>query len=150
MSDAKKKTDIDADLIRELAALLEETGLSEIEYGAKDWHLRVARSSAPATTTIPETSPTPSTTGGEAEDADTAHPGLVTSPMVGLVYTGPDPDSPPFCKVGDQVAQDDPLLLIEAMKVFNQIKAPKGGTISRIFVSNGSPVEYGEPLMIIE
>ena len=79
-----------------------------------------------------------------------SHPGVVPSPMVGVVYTSPDPDTPVYVKVGDQVAEGDTILLIEAMKVFNPIRAPKAGKVTRILVNGGSPVEFGEPLMIIE
>ncbi|HEC14773.1 MAG TPA: acetyl-CoA carboxylase biotin carboxyl carrier protein, partial [Rhodospirillales bacterium] len=78
------------------------------------------------------------------------HPGVVVSPMVGMAYTSPDPDTPPYVKVGDQVSEGDTLLLIEAMKVFNPIKAPRAGKVTRILIDTGTPVEFGEPLLIIE
>ena len=83
-------------------------------------------------------------------DPDAAHPGAITSPMVGVVYLAPEPGAPPFVTVGQQVAAGQTVLLIEAMKTFNQIKAPKAGTVTRILVQNGAPVEYGEVLMIVE
>lgn len=148
-------TDIDASLVRKLADLLDETGLTEIEYGGKDWHLRVAKTTAAK----PEASAAKPIAAGDAQpvsewksvaEAAIDHPGVVVSPMVGVVYITSDPDSPPFVKVGDEVGEGDTLLLIEAMKVFNSIKAPKGGKVTRILVGNGTPVEFGEPLMIIE
>ena len=142
---------IDGDLVRELAGLLEETGLSEIEYGRDGWHIRVARGgiayAAPAGAVpagaVPGAAPT-------ADTVDASHPGTLTSPMVGVVYTAPEEGAAPFVKVGDEVASGQTLLLIEAMKVFNPIVAPRGGRIARVLVSTGMPVEYGEPLLIIE
>jgi acetyl-CoA carboxylase biotin carboxyl carrier protein len=149
------KTDIDAGLVRKLSDLLDETGLTEIEYGGKDWHLRVSKTTAakpqtaaakPATDDNAE----PVSEWESVEEAAIDHPGVVVSPMVGVVFITPDPDSPPFVKVGKRVGEGDTLLLIEAMKVFNPIKAPKDGKVTRILVGNGTPVEFGEPLMIIE
>jgi len=145
------KTEIDSDLVRQLAGLLEETGLSEIEYGSGDWHVRVTKGGMPVATAIAATAPAvsaPELSAGEDHHAE--HPGVVVSPMVGTVYTTSEPDQPPFVKIGDQVAEGDTLVLIEAMKVFNPIKASRAGKVSRIFVSNATPVEFGEPLMIIE
>jgi acetyl-CoA carboxylase biotin carboxyl carrier protein len=149
------KTDIDADLVRKLANLLDETGLTEIEYGDKDWHLRVVKTTAAkpeVVAAIPATAdtaqPVSETEPGEESAID--HPGVVVSPMVGVVFITPDPDSQPFVKVGDRVGEGDILLLIEAMKVFNPIKASKDGKVTRVLVGNGMPVEFGEPLMIIE
>jgi len=158
MSKAEKSTKdtlgVDAELVRQLADLLEETGLSEIEYGRDEWHIRVSRGGTAVSvqTAVPATTPS---TMPVAEDSDTsddpaAHPGAVCSPMVGVVYTAPDPDTPAFVKVGDQINEGDTVLLVEAMKVFNPIRAPKSGKVTRILVSSGSPVEYGEPLLIIE
>ena len=144
-----KKTDIDEDLIRTLAGLLDETGLSEIEYGRDGLNIRIARNYsvsavAPVTPAAPVAAPT-----SDGEDP-ASHPGVVTSPMVGVAYTSSDPGSPPFVKVGDQVSVGQTLLLIEAMKVFNPITASKAGKVVRVLVENGSPVEFGAPLMIIE
>lgn len=159
MTVTKKRTDIDADLVRELASLLSETGLSEIEYASGDLRVRVARTLQPATVSVPAVAgagvlnaAAPGAAGGLAREADALldHPGLITSPMVGVVYTGSDPATPPFVKVGDAVEVGATLLLIEAMKVFNPIKAPRAGVITRILVSNGVPVEYGEPLLVLE
>jgi acetyl-CoA carboxylase biotin carboxyl carrier protein len=152
MADKKPaKSKIDADLVRELAGLLEETGLSEIEYGNDEWHLRVAKGGVASVTAAP--APTESTKAeiaAEAESAHADHPGVVVSPMVGTAYTSADPESPPFVKIGDQVSEGDTLMLIEAMKVFNPIKAARAGKVTRLFIDNGTPVEFGEPLMIIE
>jgi len=147
---------IDPDTIRALAAVLVETGLTEIEIADKDSRIRVVRSAAPmvapvAAAPLPHTPAAvtaPTQASAEAELA--AHPGAVTSPMVGVAYLLPEPGSPPFVTVGQTVAAGQTLLLIEAMKTFNQIKAPKAGTVTRILVLTGSPVEYGQPLMIIE
>ncbi len=151
------KPEIDSALVRKLAALLDETGLNEIEFGTEDWHLRVSKgapasvaySTAPAA--APAAAPTAPAEGAEpAADDITNHPGLLTSPMVGVAYTMPEPDSPPFIQVGDQVTEGQTVILIEAMKVFNPIKAPRSGKITRILISNGAPVEFAEPLLIIE
>ncbi len=153
MADKNKtsKTEIDSDLVRQLAGLLEETGLSEIEYGSGDWHLRVSKGGGQVAAAI--AAPTAAAAAPEAavgEEHHAEHPGVVISPMVGTVYTTAEPDDPPFVKVGDQVSEGDTLVLIEAMKVFNPVKAARSGKVSRIFVNNATPVEFGEPLMIIE
>lgn len=149
------RPDIDSDLILRLADLLEETGLSEIEYGIGDFKVRVARQApgqagapAPAAPAPPGAAAGDQAPGAGEVHAD--HPGVVVSPMVGVVYTSPDSDTPPFVKVGDTVDEGDTLLLIEAMKVFNQIKAPRAGKVAQILIGNGTPVEFGEPLMIID
>jgi len=150
-----RKNQLDDALVRRLSKLLIETGLTEIEYGEGDWRLRVAKQAAvpvPAAT-VPAAAPAPETAAAESEraaPADADHPGVIVSPMVGVCYTKPEPDQAPFFKVGDEVKEGDTVLLIEAMKVFNPIKAPRSGKVSRILVSNGTPVEFGEPLMIIE
>ncbi|MGX9962411.1 acetyl-CoA carboxylase biotin carboxyl carrier protein [Roseomonas sp. F4] len=145
----------DAAAIRELAKILRETDLTEIELVEKDSRIRVARqitvtqvahlptaaapAAAPAALAVPEPVVT-----------DAAHPGLITSPMVGVAYLSPEPGAAQFVTVGAKVAQGQTLMLIEAMKTFNQIRAPRAGTVTRILVEGGSPVEFGEPLMIIE
>lgn len=147
-----KGKDIQADRVRELADLLSETGLDEIEYAADNWRVRVVRRGpaaaqpvAPAGIAVPAAAPA----AAQAESlAD--HPGIVKSPMVGMVYTSPDPATPPFVRVGDMIVEGQTLVLIEAMKVFNPIKAPRAGKLARMFVANGTPVEYGEPLVLIE
>ena len=155
---AKQKPAIDPDLIRELAQLLEETGLSEIEIERDGQRVRVARpmpgaAAAPAALPVqveaPPTSPAPADS--TLAQADLAkHPGVVTSPMVGTAYRGPEPGAMPFVDVGSQVAAGATLLIIEAMKTMNQIPAPRAGTVTKILIEDGQPVEFGEPLMIIE
>ena len=146
------KSKIDADMVRQLADLLDETGLNEIEYGTDEWHIRVAK-----TGTSPKTvsDVTPSVvaepiSGFDDSESHANHPGVVISPMVGTAYISPDPESPPFVKVGDNILEGDTLVLIEAMKVFNPIKSARSGTVTRVFINNGTPIEFGEPLMIIE
>jgi acetyl-CoA carboxylase biotin carboxyl carrier protein len=147
----------DPDAIRLLAAVLTETGLTEIEIAEKDSRIRVVRGGvAPlaAVTPLPMPAaslmPTSAAGPASAEAELAAHPGAVTSPMVGVAYLLPEPGSPPFVTVGQAVTAGQTLLLIEAMKTFNQIKAPKAGTVARVLVANGAPVEYGEVLMIVE
>ncbi|BDG74625.1 acetyl-CoA carboxylase biotin carboxyl carrier protein [Roseomonas fluvialis] len=146
----------DAAAIRELAQILRETDLTEIELVDKDARLRVVRQSiiaAPAATQVTVTAPAaaaPAAAAIVAEALDADHPGAVTSPMVGVAYMSPEPGAAPFVTVGSKVAQGQTLLLIEAMKTYNQIKATRAGTVTRILVESGTPVEYGEPLMIVE
>jgi len=145
---------IDPDTIRMLAAVLTETGLSEIEIAEKDSRIRVVRAGAPAPVlAVSQAAPPPAPAAAPAgtSEADlAAHPGAVASPMVGVAYLSPEPGSPAFVTVGQSVTAGQPLLLIEAMKTFNQIKAPKAGTVARVLITNGAPVEYGEVLMILE
>jgi acetyl-CoA carboxylase biotin carboxyl carrier protein len=157
----KKEATFDKDLVRELAALLEETGLTEIEIEHEGKRVRVARG-VNLTTTL-------TTDGGQPEARETAarpanevrpphprpddiviHPGTVTSPMVGTAYRSPEPGAPPFVEVGTRVAAGQTLLIIEAMKTMNQIPSPRAGTVIAILVEDGQPVEYGEPLAVIE
>lgn len=147
-----KKPKIDANIVRQLADLLEETGLNEIEYGTDEWHLRVAKTGAgPRTVAVatPSEASEPVSSVNESE-SHANHPGVIISPMVGTAYISPDPESPPFVKVGDTILEGDTLLLIEAMKVYNPIKAARSGIVTRVFIDNGTPIEFGEPLMIIE
>ena len=142
---------LDPDAIRALAAILTETGLTEIEIAEKDARIRVVRAAAPALVEAP--APRPAAAQAPAAppaDPEAPHPGTVSSPMVGVAYLSPEPGAAPFVTVGQAVTAGQTLLLIEAMKTFNQIKAPKAGTVSRILVAAGSPVEFGEPLMIVE
>jgi acetyl-CoA carboxylase biotin carboxyl carrier protein len=147
---------IDAEAIRELARLLDETGLTEIEVEDTGQRLRVARGGLVATALPGPATAVPAQPGagdgsaadGEAVEAD--HPGAVISPMVGTAYLAPEPGAASFVKPGDQVHEGETLLIVEAMKVMNPIRAPKDGTVSRILIENGSPVEYGQLLMILD
>jgi len=148
----KEKLAIDPDIVRELARLLDETGLNEIEFERDGERVRVARqtqgggsspaAAAAADVILPVREPVP---------LDPAkHPGVVTSPMVGTAYVGPEPGGRPFVEVGSRVQAGDPLLIVEAMKTMNQIPSPRAGTVVQILIEDGQPVEFGEPLMIIE
>lgn len=146
--------DIDPDLVRKLADLLNETGLAEIEYEDNGKRVRVAMAGAGAVTAAvaappvaaPAAAAAPAPGGGDAA----AHPGAVTAPMVGTVYLAQSPEDPPFVKAGDTVREGQTLLLIEAMKTFNEVKAPRAGTVQSIAVASGQPVEFGEVLAIVE
>jgi acetyl-CoA carboxylase biotin carboxyl carrier protein len=140
---------VDHDVIRELAKLLDETGLTEIEYERDGISIRVARhGGAPMGRGWVAETPRPAPAAVNADPA--THPGAVTSPMVGTAYLAPAPDAKPFVEVGSQVKAGDTLIIIEAMKTMNQIPAPRSGTVTQILVENGQPVEFGEPLLIIE
>jgi acetyl-CoA carboxylase biotin carboxyl carrier protein len=144
---------VDHDVIRELAKLLDETGLTEIEFERDGVSIRVARhGGGPAGRTRSAETPSAETgTNLAPVAADPAqHPGLVTSPMVGTAYLGAAPGARPFVEVGSQVKAGETLIIIEAMKTMNQLPAPRSGTVIQILVEDGQPVEYGEPLMIIE
>jgi acetyl-CoA carboxylase biotin carboxyl carrier protein len=144
------KPAIDQDLIRELAKLLEETGLTEIEIESAGLRVRVGRAAAVAAHVAPP-APAAPLPGTPAAPTDLAkHPGAVTSPMVGTAYVGPEPGAPPFVEIGSKVVAGDTLLIIEAMKTMNQIPAPRSGTVTEILIEDGQPVEFGEPLIIIE
>lgn len=158
-SDAKGSAE--REMIRELADLLNETGLSEIEIEKSGLRIRVARqltvsaiaapvaASAATPAAAPTTAPAAATTGDAAADFS-KHPGAVKSPMVGTAYRAPEPGASPFIEIGKRINEGDTLLIIEAMKTMNQIPAPKSGTVSAILFENGQPVEFGEPLVIIE
>jgi acetyl-CoA carboxylase biotin carboxyl carrier protein len=148
----------DPDAIRELAKILTETGLTEIEISDKDRRLRVARAPAPAapaatvTHAVPAAPPaaTPAAPAAPEPLPDPADdPGAVTSPMVGIAYLSSEPGAAPYVQLGQAVQAGQTVLLIEAMKTFNQIKAPRAGTVSRVLVASGEPVEYGQPLLVI-
>jgi acetyl-CoA carboxylase biotin carboxyl carrier protein len=148
---ADDKPGIDKEMIRELASLLDETGLTEIEIERDGLRVRVGRGgtinhvAAPAMPLIGTTPALP------AAPADLAkHPGAVTSPMVGTAYRGPAPGAAPFVDIGSKVTAGETLLIIEAMKTMNQIPAPRSGTVTQILIEDGQPVEFGEPLAIIE
>ena len=147
----------DKDLIRELAALLEETGLTEIEVEHEGRRIRVARGvnlTTTLTTDAPQSEPRESTRATKRASNQTeefiVHPGTVTSPMVGTAYRSPEPGAPPFVEIGARVTAGQTLLIIEAMKTMNQIPSPRAGTVIAILFEDGQPVEYGEPLAVIE
>jgi len=153
--EAKTRGGPDQELIRELASLLEETGLSEIEIEREGLRVRVARQHVLSATAVAPALAAPIATaaapGPQALSADPAkHPGCVKSPMVGTAYLAAEPGAAPFIDVGTRVAQGQTILIIEAMKTMNHIPAPKAGTVTAILVGNGHPVEFGEPLVIIE
>ncbi|ULK97721.1 acetyl-CoA carboxylase biotin carboxyl carrier protein [Bradyrhizobium sp. I71] len=155
---AAKFSSEDSALIRELALLLDETSLTEIEIERAGLRLRVARNiSVAATMPMPmAAAPAAMTAAASAAAPGTAaadlskHPGAVTSPMVGTAYWAPEPGAKPFIEVGTKVSVGQTLLIIEAMKTMNQIPSPRAGTVTQILVEDGQPVEYGEPLVIIE
>jgi len=143
----------DKDLIRELAALLEETGLTEIEVEHEGKRIRVARGvnlTTTLTTDVPQSEPRENTRAPARTEEFIVHPGTVTSPMVGTAYRSPEPGSPPFVEIGAKVTAGQTLLIIEAMKTMNQIPSPRAGTVIAILFEDGQPVEYGEPLAVIE
>ena len=144
--------DIDAELVRKLSGLLDETGLGEIEYSIDNWKIRVVKHtsiSIPASQNIAgvsENRPTNNTN----EPQSTEGPEVLKSPMVGTAYLTPDPDSPPFVIVGSDVNEGETVLIIEAMKVMNPIPAHKSGKVKEILVQGGDPLEFGQPIMVIE
>ena len=146
----------DSALIRELALLLDDTNLTEIEIERAGLRLRVARNvtvaaAMPAAFHGAAAAPTTAAASGAAADADLSkHPGVVPSPMVGTAYWAPEPGAKPFIEVGAKVSAGQTLLIIEAMKTMNQIPSPRAGTVTQILVEDGQPVEFGEPLVIIE
>ena len=149
------KFELDTEFVRKLAQLLHETHLGEIELADGDKRIRVARQAvtmaAPAAGPVAAAAPAAAPTAAPAADADLGkHPGAVKSPMVGTAYLASEPGKPNFVAVGDKVTAGQTLLIIEAMKTFNPIKAPKAGTVMQILVANAHPVEFGEPLMIVE
>ncbi|MGX7742588.1 acetyl-CoA carboxylase biotin carboxyl carrier protein [Rhodopseudomonas parapalustris] len=143
----------DSSLIRELAVLLDETNLTEIEIERAGLRVRVARNVSIAAAVPAAYAPAP---GGKAAAAEAAagdpakHPGAVTSPMVGTVYWAPEPGAKPFIDVGSRVSVGETLFIIEAMKTMNQIPSPRAGIVTQILVEDGQPVEFGEPLVVIE
>ena len=142
---------VDQELIRELARLLDETGLTEIEIERDGSRVRVGRAAAVAPAAAPSPPPPAAVPLVKSAPADPAkHAGVVTSPMVGTAYVGPEPGAMPFVDVGSKVVVGDTLLIIEAMKTMNQIPSPRSGTVTRILIEDGQPVEFGEPLIIVE
>jgi acetyl-CoA carboxylase biotin carboxyl carrier protein len=150
---AEEKTTIERELILELAELLTDTGLTEIEIEKKGIRLRVARN-AVMSHTVSGYAPGPAASGLEATPpapkSAAEHPGAVKSPMVGTAYRAPAPTAANFIEVGAKVIQGQTLLIIEAMKTMNQIPSPRAGTVTQILIESGQPVEFGEPLVIIE
>lgn len=148
----------DEDLIRRLAELLEETGLSEIEYEAAGQRIRVARHGGANTADAGESARAPKAppataepgNGASVNGGDNIPAGAVTSPMVGTVYLAPEPDAAPFVTNGERVSEGQTVMLIEAMKTFNEIRAPRAGEVKQILVENATPVEYGDVLLIVE
>jgi acetyl-CoA carboxylase biotin carboxyl carrier protein len=152
--EAMAKTPIDQDLIRELAALLKETDLSEIEFEQDDLRIRVARHGTPQPVQVnaaPAAEPAQAAKAAEPAAADSSkHPGMVPSPMVGTAYYAPAPGAKPFVNIGEMVKAGQTVMIVEAMKTMNQIPAPHSGKVTAVLVEDGQPVEYGEPLLIIE
>ncbi len=146
--DTSETNTVEQQLIRDLAALLNETGLSEIEIEKAGLKVRVARTLHLTANAVAASAPAAAAAPTAADPSK--HPGAVKSPMVGTAYRSPEPGAPMFVEVGSRVTLGQPLLIIEAMKTMNQIPAPKTGTVTAILFENGHPVEYGEPLMIIE
>ena len=157
MAKPTKSNLVDRDLIHELTKLLDETGLTEIEIEQDGKRVRVARTAAavaaPAPAALVPLAGQPLAQMGESAPAPLdplKHPGVVTSPMVGTAYGAPEPGAKPYIEIGSHVNAGDTLLIIEAMKTMNQIPAPRAGTVIQILFEDGQPVEYGEPLVIIE
>ncbi|TWI92784.1 biotin carboxyl carrier protein [Roseibium hamelinense] len=157
MSKDNKK--FDTALIRDLAVLLDETNLSEIELEQDDFRIRVARQlhiDAPVSFAQPAAAPAPQPAAAPASDAPAQpaasgpHPGTITSPMVGTAYLAPEPGARRFVEIGDTVSEGQTILIVEAMKTMNHIPATKSGTVKEIFVEDAQPVEFGEPLIIVE
>jgi len=148
--------DINDDLVRRLARLLDETGLSEIEFAEGQKRIRVTRASAPAAAVHAAVAAAPAPAAPQAAQDAAApaapgkHPGALTSPMVGTAYVSPEPGAPPFVRVGDAVKPGQTVMIVEAMKVMNPIKAQKAGTVTQVLVEDAQPVEFGEVLMVIE
>src|SRR5205085_1816402 len=147
----KETPAIDHDMIRELARLLDETGLTEIEFERNGERIRVARQTHQVALAA---APARGAASGALDSSDVAsaavdptkHPGAVTSPMVGTAYLGPEPGARPFIEVGSRVRAGETLLIVEAMKTMNHIPAPRAGVVTQILVGDGQPVEFGEPL----
>ena len=148
-----KKSDTQTELVESLADIAKRLDLSEIEYQQGELKIRVARQMAATFVQMPApaAAPAPAAVAAAAvPEAMVEHPGTVKSPMVGTAYLRPAPESQPFVDVGSVVKSGDKILLVEAMKTFNEIIAPKGGTVTQILVADGQPVEYGQALFVIE
>jgi acetyl-CoA carboxylase biotin carboxyl carrier protein len=152
------KLDVETSFIEKLAELLQRTGLTEIEINQGTTRIRVARQiqMAPLDVTAPVYMQAPAAPATAAAPApapatpDASHPGVVKSPMVGTVYLAPEPGAAPYAAPGSEVKEGQTLLIIEAMKVMNAIRAPRAGKVARVFVENAAPVEFGEPLLVLE
>jgi len=153
---AASKSPFDTEIVRDLAKLLSETDLTEIEVEKADLRIRVARqiqtAAIPATPSSPVAyvAPLPAASAPVAEIEATNHPNAVRSPMVGTAYRRASPEAKPFVEVGAKVTEGDRIMLVEAMKTFNDILAPRSGTVTHIFIEDKQPVEYDEPLFVIE
>lgn len=153
-----KKSGVDQQLIRDLAGILDETRLTEIEVEEGELRIRVSRQSSgvqaaaqvPAPPAPPPPAQTSSQTPQDAPAAPEASKNAVPSPMVGTAYRAPAPGANAFVEVGQRVEKGDPLLIIEAMKTMNQIPSPRAGTVTAILFEDAQPVEYGEPLVVVE
>jgi acetyl-CoA carboxylase biotin carboxyl carrier protein len=140
----------DEDTIRGLAKLLDETGLTEIEIERDGERIRIGRAARTVSVAAPAVAVAPVAAAPAASADPAKHPGMVPSPMVGTAYLAPSPGAKPFVEIGQAVKAGETVLIIEAMKTMNQIPAPRGGTVTQILVEDGQPVEFGEPMMIIE
>ncbi len=152
------KLEVDEDLLKRLADILDSTGLTEIEVASGEERVRVAKQQAlvqavaEAAPALPAAAPLPAGDPAAAESAQGCSPqpsGLVVSPMVGTAYLAPSPNADPFVKLGDQVVEGQTLMIVEAMKVMNNLPSPHAGIVRDILISDGQPVEYGEPLIVI-
>ena len=160
MSSTKPK--LDAQFVRELAGILNDAELSEVEVEHEGYRIRVSKSApavaAPAQYIAPPAAPAPvaaapvasASASPAAEAASPAAAGAITSPMVGTVYHAPEPGADPFVTVGSKVSKGDTLMLIEAMKTFNPVESPRDGTVTQIIAEDGQPIEFGEPLIVVE
>ncbi|NIA68771.1 acetyl-CoA carboxylase, biotin carboxyl carrier protein [Pelagibius litoralis] len=144
------KFEVNEELVRKLADLLQETGLNEIEYEINNHRIRVAKGAGAVSYAPAPAAPCAPAAVAAAPGAEAVPAGAVTAPMVGTVYVASGPGTPPFVKVGDQVSEGQTLLIIEAMKVMNPLASPRAGTVTQVLISDGQPVEYGEPLLVIE
>lgn len=155
---ADKKNGFDSGLVKDLATILNDTDLTEIEVEQGEMRIRVSREpapqyvshSAPTQMAAPAAAPAPSAPAAAPAAPAGPQAGEFTAPMVGTVYYSPAPGEPAFAKVGDKVKEGQTMLIIEAMKVMNQIPAPRAGTITKFLVEDGDPVEYGQPMLVIE
>jgi acetyl-CoA carboxylase biotin carboxyl carrier protein len=150
MMSKSPKSIIDRDLIHELTALLDETGLTEIEIEQDGKRIRVARGTTVAAPSAVRVEVAPGAEATVIPIDPSKHPGVVISPMVGTAYAAPEPGAKPFIDIGSKVKAGDTLLIVEAMKTMNQIPAPRAGTVIQVLFEDGQPVEFGEPLVIIE